>query len=70
MVAIAREWREKKLSARLIMSVHDELVIECPSSEAEIVRDMMKSVMESRVNWDIPMTVEIGIGKNWREAKK
>ena len=69
MVKIADEFQTKKLEAQLIMQVHDELVVECPDTEAEIVKKILQETMEHIVNWDIPMSVEIGVGKNWLEAK-
>lgn len=69
MVKISEELKTKNLQAHLIMQVHDELVIECPDSEAEIIKKILHEVMENIVSWDIPMAVEVGIGKNWLEAK-
>lgn len=51
------------------MTVHDEIVVECPDTEIEIVEDAMKTIMENIVSWEIPMSVEIGSGKTWRSAK-
>ena len=69
MVKIEESFRAKKLEAQLIMSVHDEIVVECPDTEIEIVEDTMKNIMEHIVTWEIPMSVEIGSGKTWRSAK-
>jgi DNA polymerase-1 len=56
------------LASRMILQVHDELVFEVPESEVgtlrELVRDRMEGVMALRV----PLVVEVGVGKNWREA--
>lgn len=70
MVRIEKELRTEKLEAKLLMQIHDELVIECPLDEAKQVETILHKEMEHIVNWDIPMAVEIGIGKNWLEAKK
>ena len=70
MVKISEELKTKNLQAQLIMQVHDELVIECPDAEVEIIKKILHDVMEHIVSWDIPMAVEVGIGKNWLEAKK
>lgn len=70
MVAIERNLRKENLEAQLLMQIHDELVIECPNGEAKQVDTILHKEMEHIVNWDIPMAVEIGIGKNWLEAKK
>lgn len=68
-VKIAASFKEKKLEARLLMTVHDEIVVECPDTEIEIVEDTMKNIMEHIVTWEIVMSVEIGSGKTWRSAK-
>lgn len=70
MVKISEELKTKNLQAHLIMQVHDELVIECSDEEAEITKKILHDVMENIVNWDIPMAVEVGVGKNWLEAKR
>ena len=70
MVEIAREFKRKKLAARLLMQIHDELVVECPDNEITEVTTILHEKMELIVSWDIPMSAEIGVGKNWLEAKK
>jgi len=70
MVKISEELKTKNLQAQLIMQVHDELVIECPDTEAEIIKKILHDIMENIVSWDIPMAVEVCAGKNWLEAKK
>ena len=70
MVKIDKVFTEKKLEAKLIMQVHDELVVECPDSETDEVTKILHEIMEHIVEWDIPVTVEVGVGKNWLEAKK
>jgi len=62
----------KKLSAKeakLILTVHDELIVEAPKTEAQNVAKLMKEIMENEVKLCIPVEVEIGIGRNWNEAK-
>ena len=70
MVKIVKEFKTKKLEAKLIMQIHDELVVECPDTETETVTKILHEIMEHIVSWDIPMAVEAGVGKNWLEAKK
>jgi DNA polymerase I len=70
MIKIASELKKQKLEAQLLMQVHDELVVECPDTETETVTKILHEVMEHIVEWDIPMAVEVGVGKNWLEAKK
>jgi DNA polymerase-1 len=63
--AIQRE----HLRARMLMQVHDELLVEAPAEEASRVAQLLKQEMESAVELDVPLTVEVGIGDNWMEAK-
>jgi len=59
---------KNKLKSRLIMQVHDELVIETENQELDLVKSEIKKIMESVLNLRIPLKVDIGIGKNWDEA--
>jgi len=56
--------------ARMILQVHDELVVECPESMAEEVSNIMREEMESAVHLNVPLIVDIGQGKNWFIAHK
>jgi DNA polymerase-1 len=53
----------------MILTVHDELVVETPSSKSKEVADLMKKVMEGVVKMCVPIIVEVGIGDNWAESK-
>ncbi len=55
--------------AKLVMQVHDELIVECDEKDAEGVAELLKREMESAVSLDIPLIADCGIGKNWLEAK-
>lgn len=68
MVNIANLFLKKKLSARLIMQVHDELVVEVPAEEKEEVMALVKKEMEEVIKLKVPLKVEIAVGKNWDEA--
>jgi len=59
---------KNKLKSRLIMQVHDELVIETENQELDLVKNEVKKIMESVLNLRIPLKVDIGAGKNWDEA--
>ena len=69
MVKVWRELREKKLKSRLILQVHDELVVETALDELEEVKDIVKRNMESAVKLSVPLTVDVTTGKDWFEAK-
>jgi DNA polymerase-1 len=64
-----REWLLRdKLNSKLIMQVHDELVLEVPYGEVEIIKKVLPSLMGSAVKLDVPLIVELGIGANWERA--
>jgi DNA polymerase-1 len=56
-------------SARMILTVHDELLFEVPAAESRPVADLVKRTMESAVALRVPLTVDVGIGENWKDAK-
>jgi DNA polymerase-1 len=59
----------QKYQARLLLQVHDELVLEIPTNEWEELRSLIKSTMENAVELSVPLVVEVNAGKNWMEAK-
>lgn len=65
MINVFKKLTEQKLQAKLVLQVHDELVIDCPEEEAAIVSEILKTEMENAVTLKVPLTVEVGIGKNW-----
>jgi len=62
--------RSKNFAARMVMQVHDELLIEAPEQEAAQVVALLKREMESAVELDVPLEVEAGTGGNWMDTKK
>ena len=69
MVNIARRLSEGGYDARLILQVHDELIIETNKACAEQVGQLLKSEMENAVSLSVPLTVEISSGDSWYDAK-
>jgi DNA polymerase-1 len=61
--------QREKLEARMLLQVHDELVLEAPPGEAEKVARMVKREMEGVYKLDVPLVADAGIGDNWRDAK-
>ena len=55
--------------ARMILTVHDELLFEAPESRATETAALVRAGMESAVCLSVPLTVDVGIGRNWKEAK-
>ncbi len=70
MARIHRGLGEGKLAARLLLQVHDELVLECPEAEVAEVSRLVRHHMESAATLTVPLVVEIGVGENWLDAKK
>lgn len=54
--------------ARMILTVHDELVFEVPEAKAEEASKLIREAMEGVIKLEVPLTVDVGIGKNWAEA--
>ena len=69
MVRVARRLKEEKLRARLIMQVHDELIVECPAEEQRQVEQVLAQEMEGVMKLSVPLVAEAHSGKNWLEAK-
>ena len=64
-----QHWLEsEKLQSRLIMQVHDELVLEVPQAELHLVKEMLPRLMCGVADLQVPLLVELGEGKNWDEA--
>lgn len=61
--------KEKKLKSKLIMQVHDELLIEAVPEEVEIVKNIMITSMENVTKLDVPLNIDLNVGKTWYEAK-
>ena len=68
MVNIHRWLQKEKLKTRMILQVHDELVFDVHKEEKEMVTPRIIELMKSAVTLEVPMEVEVGIGKNWLEA--
>lgn len=69
MVRVRERLQREKLRAKLIMQVHDELIVECPEEEKETVERLLREEMEQVVTLSIPLIAEAHSGKNWLEAK-
>jgi DNA polymerase-1 len=69
MIHLHAELAARKLRTRMILTVHDELVFEAPTDEAEAAATLVKERMEGAASLAVPLTVDVGIGESWREAK-
>ena len=68
MVRVDARMRAEKLQARLLLQVHDELIVECPKEEAETVKGILVEEMEHVVDYRVPLLVDAKIGASWAEA--
>jgi len=68
MVAVDRWLAEKQLKTRLIMQVHDELVLEVPDAELDLVKHALPGIMSGVGELSVPLVVDIGVGPNWDKA--
>ena len=68
MVRVDARMRAEKLQARLLLQVHDELIVECTAEEAETVKTILTEEMEHVVDYRVPLLVDAKIGASWAEA--
>lgn len=68
MVRVDARMRAEHLQARLLLQVHDELIVECPAAEAETVKAILVDEMEHVVDYRVPLLVDAKIGASWAEA--
>ena len=68
MVRVDARMRAEGLEAKLLLQVHDELIVECPAAEAETVRTILIEEMEHVVDYRVPLLVDAKIGASWAEA--
>ena len=69
MINVHRALKNECPEAKLVMQVHDELIVEAPSDKAELVREILKREMENTVSLSVPLTVDVTVGKNWLEQE-
>ncbi len=69
MVAIHRRLRDEGRGARLVLQVHDELLLEVPETEVSAVRELVREEMVGAYPLDPPLAVDVGVGEDWAEAK-
>ncbi|MBO4729834.1 MAG: DNA polymerase I, partial [Spirochaetaceae bacterium] len=65
MIAVQNEIEAQKLKAKLLLQVHDELILECPLEECETVKTLLKTKMESVAKLNVPLKVSVESGENW-----
>jgi len=69
MVRVDRALRKAGMKSRLILQVHDELLLECPPEEADRAAELLREAMEGAIELKVPLVAEVHRGKNWAESK-
>lgn len=69
MIKVYERLKVEKVNAKLILQIHDELIVECEESEKETVKKILKNSMENVYKLDLPLKVDICEGRNWYESK-
>ena len=69
MIRVADRLRKESYDARLILQVHDELIIECAEEDAQAVAELLRYEMEKAADLRVPLVAEAGVGRNWYDAK-
>ncbi|MEQ1778924.1 MAG: DNA polymerase I [Nitrosomonas sp.] len=68
MIAVLNWLQQDKLRSKLIMQVHDELVLEVPEDEIALMKNALPSYMSQVLQLDVPLLIEVGVGNNWEQA--
>jgi DNA polymerase I len=69
MIAIHRRLRNEGRGAKLVLQVHDELLLEVPEAEVSQVKELVRAEMCAAYDLDPPLAVDVGVGEDWNEAK-
>src|SRR5262245_50814989 len=69
MIRVSERLKREGLSAKMILQVHDELLLEVPEAEVESTTQVVRAEMESVYELAVPLVVDVGVGHNWLEAK-
>jgi DNA polymerase-1 len=68
MIDLHGELRARRMKSRLILQIHDELLLEVPEAEAEVARGLVRAIMEGALQLEVPLVAEARLGKNWAEV--
>ena len=69
MIAVRNRLMKEKLDAKIVMQVHDELVVEAPKERAEEVKNILAEAMSHAVKISVPLTVDVTDGDNWLDQE-
>ena len=70
MINIDKEIIEQKLASRMILQIHDEIIIEVPEHEEAVIAALVRKEMERVVNWNVPLKVTLRAGRTWADITK
>lgn len=68
MLDVSKAFAEEKLTSKIVLQVHDELVVEAPQAEVEVVRSLLREKMRNAVELAVPLVVDVGVGPTWADA--
>ena len=68
MIRVHHELRRNKMQTKLLLQVHDELIVEAPMAESDEAKDLLRTCMNEVMTLKVPLTVEVGMGETWAEA--
>jgi DNA polymerase I - 3''-5'' exonuclease and polymerase domains len=68
MIAVQDWLAKEKFATKLIMQVHDELVLEVPANDLEMVKQRVPELMQNVAKLKVPLVVDVGVGDNWDQA--
>ena len=69
MIKTDRALKESGLDAKIVMQVHDELIVEVKDEQLQLCREIVRREMENAANLSVPLTVDVTSGKNWLEQE-
>ena len=68
MIDLHGELHARKMRSRLILQIHDELLLEVPEAEAEVAKGLVRAIMEGALQLEVPLVAEARLGRNWAEV--
>ena len=68
MINVFKELKEKNMKSKIVLQVHDEMMIEAPIEEAEKVKELLKRNMENVITLKVPLVVDVIVANNWYDA--
>ena len=69
MINVDKALKESGIDANIVMQVHDELIVEAPTSQVERCKEILRREMEAAVSLSVPLTVDVTSGNNWLDQE-